>query len=102
MTGQRRTPQDAARRRALADAANRHWTPRRGDLALDERTKRIGVVVAVPEDTGTSLYHLRPEGGGEEWTAPLDALTPHPDSAADGVTLDEAAMPPRLDVDGIR
>jgi hypothetical protein len=34
------------------------------------------VVVALPEDTGTTTYQLRPEGGGDGWTAPLTHLTP--------------------------
>lgn len=92
-TGERRTPQDAARRRALADASG-GWIPRRGDLVHDTAQDRSGVVVAVPEDTGSRLYHLRPQGGGNEWAAPLDALRPHSGTAEDGRTLDEAAMPP--------
>lgn len=45
-----------------------------GDLAQDSTTDRIGVVVDVPGD-GVYSYHLRPPGGGEEWTAPRDGST---------------------------
>ncbi|MFJ9855337.1 hypothetical protein [Streptomyces sp. NPDC101150] len=91
MTDGRRTPQDIQRRRALADAAS-GWEPKRGDLAYDTEKHRIGVVVALPEDTGTSVYNLRPDGGGDGWTAPYDRLKRHQED--DGLTLDEAAMPP--------
>jgi hypothetical protein len=52
------------------------WPPDRGDLAYDTRKRCLGVVVALPEDTGTTTYQLRPEGGGDGWTAPLTRLTP--------------------------
>ncbi|MFJ5593219.1 hypothetical protein ACIQCG_26145 [Streptomyces noursei] len=93
MTEGRRTPQTVRRRRALADAAA-GWTPDRGDLAYDTGRRRTGVVVALPEDTGTTVYHLRPEGGGDGWSAPLDRLKSRSGQADDGLTLDEAAMPP--------
>ncbi|MEV0375694.1 hypothetical protein AB0I10_39125 [Streptomyces sp. NPDC050636] len=89
MTG-RRTPQELVRRRALADAAS-GW-PQRGHLAHDAAVDRVGVVVALPEDTG-GPYHLCPEGGGDNWAARRDDLQPH-DEADDGLTIDEAAMPP--------
>ncbi|MGW1147970.1 hypothetical protein ACWD6I_23635 [Streptomyces sp. NPDC002454] len=52
------------------------WPPERGDLAYDERSGRTGVVVALPEDTGAGVYHLCPEGGGNEWPALLTHLHP--------------------------
>ncbi|NGO70752.1 hypothetical protein [Streptomyces boncukensis] len=95
MTDGRRTPQDTNRRRALADAAaGLGWTPQRGDLAQDTRDNSVGVVVALPDDTGTSVYQLRPQGGGRGWSAPLEALRPHPDTTDDiSLTLEEAVMP---------
>ncbi|MFJ9648094.1 hypothetical protein [Streptomyces sp. NPDC101206] len=32
--------------------------------------------MSLPEDTGTRVYHLRPEGGGEDWSARGDCLLP--------------------------
>jgi hypothetical protein len=60
----------------------------------DTATGRTGVVVAVPEDTGAQVYHLCPAGGGDEWPARLDNLAQLVEEADDGLTLDEAAMPP--------
>ncbi|MFI5808867.1 hypothetical protein [Streptomyces sp. NPDC051561] len=52
--------------------------PRLGDLAADlARAGRIGVVVALPSDTSAS-YHLRPPGGGQEWSARFDGTTLRP------------------------
>ncbi|MEV8055135.1 hypothetical protein AB0P37_01060 [Streptomyces antimycoticus] len=52
--------------------------PRLGDLASDLAEKgRIGVVVAVPSATSAS-YHLRPPGGGREWSARSSGDTLHP------------------------
>ncbi|MCJ1677057.1 hypothetical protein MTF65_06800 [Streptomyces sp. APSN-46.1] len=82
MTPTRRTDQDRARRRDLADAAA-GWLPERGDLAYDTEWLTLGVVTALPEDTDTGLYQLVPEGGGAGWTAPADRLA-HPDSTAGG------------------
>lgn len=49
----------------------------RGDLAHDTATGRTGVVVALPEDVGASVCHLRPEGGGHDWAArPADLALP--------------------------
>lgn len=93
MTEGRRTPQSVQRRRALADAAA-GWAPDRGDLAYDTERRCPGVVVALPEDTGTTVYHLRPEGGGDGWTAPLIRLKVHTEPTDNDLTLDEAAMPP--------
>ncbi|WP_157879914.1 hypothetical protein [Streptomyces natalensis] len=93
MTDGRRTPQDVQRRRALADAAA-GWEPKRGDLAYDTGKHCVGVVVALPEDTGTTVYKLRPDGGGDGWTAPYGRLKEHQSQADDGLTLDESAMPP--------
>ncbi|MGA5270166.1 hypothetical protein [Streptomyces lydicamycinicus] len=93
MTEGRRTPQSVQRRRALADAAA-GWAPDRGDLAYDTERRCPGVVVALPEDTGTTAYHLRPEGGGDGWAAPLIRLKKPFEPTDDDLTLDEAAMPP--------
>jgi hypothetical protein len=62
------------------------WPPDRGDLAYDTRKRCLGVVVALPEDTGTATYQLRPEGGGDGWTAPLTRLTPPPEGVRVAVT----------------
>jgi hypothetical protein len=52
--------------------------PRLGNLARDTaRGGRIGVVVALP-GTGAATYHLRPPGGGDEWSAPADGTTLRP------------------------
>ncbi|MFF3273135.1 hypothetical protein ACFYWU_19740 [Streptomyces chrestomyceticus] len=52
--------------------------PQLGDLAADTaRDGRVGVVVALPGD-GAATYHLRPPGGGAEWSAPADANTLRP------------------------
>ncbi|MFD7336708.1 hypothetical protein ACFV98_11975 [Streptomyces violascens] len=91
MTDGRRTPQDRLRRRELADAAA-GWAPKRGDLAYDTGKCCTGVVVALPEDTGTTVYSLRPDGGGDGWSAPLDRLKKRCED--DGLSVDEAAMPP--------
>ncbi|GAB2697316.1 hypothetical protein GCM10010442_13860 [Kitasatospora kifunensis] len=70
MSGRRINPADA-------NAPASTWTPRLGDLARDSTTERVGVVVDVPGE-GVYSYHLRPPGGGEEWTAPRDGSTLHP------------------------
>lgn len=67
----RRAPQ---RRRLLAEGAPT-W-PQRGDLAHDSNRDRIGVITETPNDTGTTFYRLTPEGGGDGWGAPLNALSP--------------------------
>ncbi|MFB8394242.1 hypothetical protein [Streptomyces yangpuensis] len=52
--------------------------PRLGDLARDTaKDGRIGVVVTLPR-VGASTYHLRPPGGGDEWSAPADGATLRP------------------------
>ncbi|MFD4830435.1 hypothetical protein ACFWPV_11350 [Streptomyces uncialis] len=56
------------------------WTPQRGDLAHDGRSGRTGVVVSLPEDTGTDTYHLCDFGGGDEWSV-LRAHLVQPDEA---------------------
>lgn len=55
----------------------------RGDLAYDTATSRTGVVIDIPADTGTTVYRLCPEGGGEDgWNATLDTLMPADDAPA--------------------
>ncbi|MFI6471507.1 hypothetical protein ACIBL5_14835 [Streptomyces sp. NPDC050516] len=52
--------------------------PRLGDLARDTtHGGEIGVVIALP-GADAATYHLRPPGGGEEWTAPADGTTLRP------------------------
>ncbi|WP_371677900.1 hypothetical protein [Streptomyces sp. NBC_01276] len=52
--------------------------PRLGDLAADlAKGGNIGVVVTLPSDTSAS-YHLRPPGGGPEWSARADGTTLRP------------------------
>ncbi|UGQ14691.1 hypothetical protein LO772_14560 [Yinghuangia sp. ASG 101] len=63
------------RARATALPQRPVWVPNRGDLAHDTATGRIGVVVATPEDAGGDIHHLRPEGGGTDWTARAADLT---------------------------
>ena len=54
------------------------FLPQLGDLAADTaRGDRVGVVVALPGE-GAATYHLRPPGGGVEWSAPADATTLRP------------------------
>lgn len=60
----------------------------------DTARRRAGVVIAIPEDTGTHLFHVCPPSGGEAWVARLDDLQPHEDDAPDGRTLNESVMPP--------
>ncbi|MFE0062790.1 hypothetical protein [Streptomyces sp. NPDC059003] len=94
MTERRRTSQQADGRRALADAVA-GWHPRRGELVTDTVKKKPGVVVALPEDTNTKVYQLRPEGGGDGWPARLDDLAPRSDTPDDrSLVTDEAARPP--------
>ncbi|WP_405820751.1 hypothetical protein OG241_33770 [Streptomyces sp. NBC_01390] len=51
------------------------FRPRLGDLARDiAREGQIGVVVALPGE-GRRTYHLRPPGGGTEWSAAADGTT---------------------------
>ncbi|KPI15733.1 hypothetical protein OV450_8206 [Actinobacteria bacterium OV450] len=81
---ERPTIDQAAPRRSLHAAGD--WRPQRGDLATDTILGRTGVVVSLPEDTGTRVYHLRPEGGGPDWTAHRASLTPTPESLGREVT----------------
>jgi len=60
----------------------------------DTAKRCTGVVIAIPADTGTQVYHLCPPGGGAQWVARLDVLEPHADAAPDGMTLHESVMPP--------
>ncbi|WP_328300046.1 hypothetical protein OG389_21210 [Streptomyces sp. NBC_00435] len=77
MTSTRRTDHDRVRQQA--DDPDPRW-PLRGDLAYDTATSRTGVVIDVPGDTGTTVYRLCPEGGGEEgWNASFDTLAPPED-----------------------
>ncbi|MFI8338934.1 hypothetical protein ACIF8W_02430 [Streptomyces sp. NPDC085639] len=78
MTSTRRTDHDRVRQQA--DDPDPRW-PLRGDLAYDTATSRTGVVIDVPGDTGTTVYRLCPEGGGENgWNASLDTLVPTEDA----------------------
>ncbi len=80
MTSTRRT--DQHRVRPQPDDPDPRW-PLRGDLVFDTATSRTGVVIDTPEDTGTSVYRLCPEGGGgEEWSASFEALMPPEDAPA--------------------
>ncbi|MGW6202202.1 hypothetical protein ACWF9B_00895 [Streptomyces sp. NPDC055089] len=92
MTGSR-TPQQALPTAELPDLRS-SWAPLRGDLSPDGAVRRTSVVVALPKDTGTNVYHLCPEGGGDPWPALRDHLAPRTDDAEDGLFLDEAARPP--------
>ncbi|GAA1149749.1 MULTISPECIES: hypothetical protein [Streptomyces violaceusniger group] len=59
-------------------SAGTPFRPRLGDLASDlAENGRIGVVVRVPGASSAS-YHLRPPGGGREWSAPSSGDTLHP------------------------
>ncbi|MFI1645789.1 hypothetical protein ACH4XT_02450, partial [Streptomyces avidinii] len=81
MTSTRRTDHDRVRQQA--DDPDPRW-PLRGDLAYDTdtATSRTGVVIDVPGNTGTTVYRLCPEGGGEDgWNASLDTLVPTEDAA---------------------
>lgn len=60
------------------------WRPTRGDLVYDTGKRCIGVVVALPEDTGTTTYQLTPEGGGDGWTTARRRLAP-PEAASAAV-----------------
>ncbi|MGW2258706.1 hypothetical protein ACWCXE_12770 [Streptomyces sp. NPDC001780] len=98
MTEGPRTPPSSRRLPASADPATGCWAPDRGDLAYDLEQHRVGVVVALPEDTGTTIYHLRPEGGGEGWPAPLGRLSKRVDThetarSDEGVTLTAPEVP---------
>ncbi|MEU1313404.1 hypothetical protein ABZ419_31545 [Streptomyces cinnamoneus] len=54
------------------------FSPQLGDLAADTaKDGRVGVVVTLPGEGGAT-YHLRPPGGGPEWSAPADASTLEP------------------------
>ncbi|MBB4784420.1 hypothetical protein [Streptomyces rapamycinicus] len=56
-------------------SAGAPFRPRLGDLASDlAENGRIGVVVRVPGASSAS-YHLRPPGGGREWSAPSSGDT---------------------------
>lgn len=80
MTSTRRTDHDRVRQQA--DDPDPRW-PLRGDLAYDTATSRTGVVIDVPGDTGTTVYRLCPEGGGEEgWNASFDTLMPPEEAPA--------------------
>ncbi|WP_332757327.1 hypothetical protein [Streptomyces sp. MT206] len=80
MTSTRRTDHDRVRQQA--DDPDPCW-PLRGDLAFDTAASRTGVVIDVPGDTGTTVYRLCPEGGGEEGrNAAFDNLMPPEDAPA--------------------
>lgn len=64
--------------RGVELGAGAPFHPRLGDLASDLSEKgRIGVVVALPSASSAS-YHLRPPGGGREWSAPSNGATLRP------------------------
>ncbi|WP_162824231.1 hypothetical protein [Peterkaempfera bronchialis] len=67
MSGRRGNPADA-------NEPAPTWAARLGDLAQDTTTGVVGVVVDIPGE-GVYSYHLRPPGGGKEWTAPRDGST---------------------------
>ncbi|MFI8927461.1 hypothetical protein ACIG3E_07275 [Streptomyces sp. NPDC053474] len=72
----RPTPHLPAQGGELGTAAP--FLPRLGDLARDTaRDGRIGVVVALPDEERRT-YHLRPPGGGNDWSAPADGTTLRP------------------------
>ncbi|MFF7183019.1 hypothetical protein [Streptomyces sp. NPDC008121] len=62
--------------RGTENATATAWQPQRGDLAHDTGPGRLGVVTALPEDTGTAAYQLTLQGGGAGRTAPLTRLRP--------------------------
>ncbi|MFI1017363.1 hypothetical protein [Streptomyces sp. NPDC020965] len=68
--------------------------PQLGDLATDTaRNACVGVVVAVPgEDTAS--YHLRPPGGGRQWSASGDGTTLRPVRP----TVSHATFPPQQEL----
>lgn len=75
MTG-RATPHLPSQGAELGTAAP--FYPRLGDLARDTaHGGAIGVVVALP-GVEAATFHLRPPGGGTEWTAPADGKSLHP------------------------
>ena len=76
MTEKQRTLNEPAADTGLPQGSP--WLPKRGDLAYDTATRRTGVVIAIPKDTGADLHHLRPEGGGDDWTAHTRNLAPPP------------------------
>ncbi|GAB2801755.1 hypothetical protein [Streptomyces daliensis] len=60
------------------------FRPQLGDLARDSaRNGHIGVVVAEPDGKTAASFHLRPPGGGAEWSA-----------HASGITLSPVLSPP--------
>lgn len=72
------TPHLPSQGAELGTAAPFH--PQLGELAADSaKGGRVGVVVALPGE-GVATFHLRPPGGGDEWTARADGatLTPVP------------------------
>ncbi len=93
MTSTRRTDHDRVRRQA--DDTDPRW-PLRGDLAYDTATSRTGVVIDVPNDTGTTVYRLCPEGGGVAgWSASLDTLVPAEDAAPQSIPRRPPANEPQ-------
>ncbi|MFK0050018.1 hypothetical protein ACIQU4_39110 [Streptomyces sp. NPDC090741] len=79
---ERPTIDQAAPRCSFPAAGN--WRPQRGDLATDITRGRTGVVVSLPEDTGTRVYLLRPEGGGADWAAHRVSLVPATEDPGSG------------------
>ncbi|MFJ3974616.1 hypothetical protein [Streptomyces sp. NPDC090021] len=92
MTSTRRTDNDRVRQQADPDP---RW-PLRGDLAYDTASSRTGVVIDVPNDTGTTFYRLCPEGGGTAaWSASLDTLMPAEDAAPQPIPRRPPARQPQ-------
>ncbi|MEU7148513.1 hypothetical protein AB0B15_10810 [Streptomyces sp. NPDC045456] len=86
MTDAGRTP-DGIQPCTASTSAAAGWKPDRGDLAYDTARRALGVVTALPQDTGSNVYHLTPEGGGEGWPAvPEHVIPPGSAAAVDSAT----------------
>ncbi|MEU7256288.1 hypothetical protein AB0B21_10805 [Streptomyces rimosus] len=92
MTDAGRTP-DGIQPCTASISATAGWKPDRGDLAYDTAKQALGVVTALPQDTGSNVYHLTPEGGGEGWPAVPEHLMPPGSVAASATSNDPGAVP---------